>query len=153
MNIKFVVGGLLVIAGLFFGTEKYWEHTFQQQARDNLKQLHMDAQTKQRLENSGLPISGDILNQYPNIITYMKLTTLADDQLPTQIQTHVQQLGCMQVDLLKGQEPDLVNAYAVVLEEDQVAYTYTIQNKFGKALFEHKQILADCPNFMALRQL
>ena len=49
MNIKFVVVGLLVIAGLFFGTEKYWEHKFQQQARDNLKQVHMDAQTQQRL--------------------------------------------------------------------------------------------------------
>ena len=153
MNIKFVVVGLLVIAGLFFGTEKYWEHTFQQQARDNLKQLHMDAQTKQRLENSGLPISGDVLNQYPNIITYMKLTTLADDQLPTQIQNHVQQLSCMQVDQLQSLESDLVKAYLAVFEEDRVSSTYTIQNKFGKAVFEHKQILADCPNFMKLRQL
>ncbi|HCL58715.1 MAG TPA: hypothetical protein DHW80_02770 [Acinetobacter sp.] len=153
MNIKFVVVGLLVIAGLFFGTEKYWEHEFQQQARDNLKQVHMDAQTKQRLENSGLPISGDILNQYPNIITYMKLTTLADDQLSTEIQKHVQQLGCMQVDQLQGQEPDLVKAYIVVLEEDQVASTYTIQNKFGKPVFEYKQVLSECPNFTKLRQL
>jgi hypothetical protein len=153
MNIKFVVIGLLVIAGLFFGTEKYWEHKFQQQARDNLKQVHMDAQTQQRLENSGLPISGDILNQYPNIITYMKLTTLADNQLPAEIQNHVRQLGCMQVDQLQGQEPDLVKAYIKVLEEDQVSSSYTIQNKFGKAVFEHKQILADCPNFMTLRQL
>ena len=153
MNIKFVVVGLLVIAGLFFGTEKYWEHTFQQQARDNLKQLHMDAQTKQRLENSGLPISGDVLNQYPNIITYMKLTTLADDQLPIQIQNHVQQLSCMQVDQLQSLESDLVKAYLAVFEEDRVSSTYTIQNKFGKAVFEHKQILGDCPNFMKLRQL
>ena len=153
MNIKFVVVGLLVIAGLFFGTEKYWEHKFQQQARDNLKQVHMDAQTQQRLENSGLPISGDILNQYPNIITYMKLTTFADNQLPAEIQSHVRQLGFMQVDQLQGQEPDLLKSYITVLEEDQVSSSYTIQNKFGKAVFEHKQILADCPNFMTLSQL
>ncbi len=44
MNIKFVVGGLLVIAALFFGTEKYWEHEFQEQARTYLKQVHMDAE-------------------------------------------------------------------------------------------------------------
>lgn len=153
MNIKFVVGGLLVIAGLFFGTEKYWEHEFQEQARTYLKQVHMDEKTKQRLESSGLPISGDILNQYPNIITYLKLTTLADDQLSPEIKAHVQQIGCMQVEQLQGQEPDLVKAYLAVFEEDQVSSTYTIQNKFGKPIFEHKQILTDCPNFMTLRQL
>jgi len=59
----------------------------------------------------------------------------------------------MQVDQLQGQEPDLVKAYITVLEEDQVSSSYTIQNKFGKAVFEHKQILADCPNFMTLSQL
>ncbi len=52
--------------------------------------------TKQRLESSGLPIVWEIYSiQYPNIITYLKLTTLADDQLSPEIKAHVQQIGCM----------------------------------------------------------
>ena len=39
MNIKFVVGGVVVIGALFLGTEIYWKKQFEQKARDDFKSL------------------------------------------------------------------------------------------------------------------
>lgn len=152
MNIKFVFVGLLVIAGLFWGTEKYWQHEFQQQARDTLKSIRMDDTMRQQISNTGLPIEGDILNQYPNIITYMYLKEFNEKQIPDSIKSNVNQLGCSILDKLKGQEPDLVDAYLTVYKEDKVTSTFIIQNKFRQEVYQTRQLLSDCPNFNVMAE-
>ncbi|MEG2693298.1 MAG: hypothetical protein RR966_01990 [Acinetobacter sp.] len=147
MNLKFVIVGLLIIAGLFWGTEKYWQHEFQQQARQTLKNIRMDDALRQQISNTGLPIEGDILNQYPNIITYLYLTEFNGKQVPDSIKNNVNLLGCSILEKLKGQEPDLIDAYLTVYKEDKVTSTYIIQNKFKKEIYQTKQMLAECPNF------
>ena len=150
MNIKFVVIGVLVIAGLFWGTEKYWENQLQDQVRTALKSVQADQVFKQKIQSTGFPVDGDILNQYPNIITYIKLTEFTGTQAPAEIQSYVAQLGCTHVDRLKSEEVDKAKAYLAVYVDDQVVSTYTIQNKYGKELYQHKQVLADCPNFASV---
>ncbi|WP_228200179.1 hypothetical protein [Acinetobacter tianfuensis] len=150
MNLKFIAAGVLAVAGLFFGTEKYWEHQFQEQVRSTLKGLRADQAFKQHIQNTGFPVDGDILNQYPNIITYIKLTDFTGTQAPAEIQSYINQLGCMQVEKLRNEEPDMVKAYLAVYKDDQVASTYMLQNKYGKALYQHKQVLMDCPNFASV---
>ena len=147
MNIKFVIAGLVIIAGLFGGTELYWQHEFQQQARETLKNIRMDDTMRQQIKSTGLPIEGDILNQYPNIITYMYLTEFNGNQVPDAIKNNVNQLGCSILDKLKGQEPDLVDAYLTVYKDDKVTATYIIQNKFRQEIYQTKQTLTECPNF------
>lgn len=147
MNLKFVIAGVLIIAGLFGGTELYWKHKFQQQARDTLKNIHMDDAMRQQIKSTGLPIEGDILNQYPNIITYMHLTEFNGKLIPDPIKNNVNQLGCSILDKLKGQEPDLVKAYLTVYKDDQVTATYIIQNKYRQEIYQAKQNLSQCPNF------
>jgi hypothetical protein len=72
MNIKFITIGLVIIGALYFGTEKYWQHEFEEQQRNELKSLTFDEKMQEEIR--GLPIKGDILNQYPNIFLYMSFT-------------------------------------------------------------------------------
>lgn len=102
---------------------------------------------RQKIRNTELPIEGDILNQYPNIITYLYLTEFSGKQVPYSIKNNVNLLGCSILEKLKGQEPDLVNAYLTVYKEDKVISTYIIQNKFKQEIYQTQQMLAECPNF------
>jgi hypothetical protein len=148
MNIKFVITGAFIIAVLFGGIELYWKHKFQQQVRETLKNIRMDDTMRQQMKSTGLPIDdGDILNHYPNIITYMYLTEFNGKQVPDPIKNSVNQLGCSILEKLKGQKPDMVDAYLTVYKDDNVTATYIIQNKFRQEIYQTKQTLTECPNF------
>ena len=77
----------------------------------------------------------------------MYLTEFNGNQVPDAIKNNVNQLGCSILDKLKGQEPDLVDAYLTVYKDDKVTSTYIIQNKFRQEIYQTKQTLVECPNF------
>jgi len=85
MNIKFITIGLVIIGALYFGTEKYWQHEFEEQQRNELKSLTFDEKMQEEIR--GLPIKGDILNQYPNIFLYMSFTADLPKNIETQIKS------------------------------------------------------------------
>lgn len=155
MNIKFVVVGLLIIGGLFFGTEKYWQHEFEETARNGLKNLSYTADMQDTLK--GLPIKADILNQYPNLFFYVDFTqeipAQAEALIKTKLMENSQKMACQIFSKLPELEnKDKAKAIVNVIEEDNVAMTYIIKARFGKVLMEHKQVLVECSEFQLLKQ-
>lgn len=156
MNIKFVVIGVAVIAALYFGTEKYWQHEFEEQERNILKNL---AFTPEMLNASkGLPIKGDILNQYPNIFFYMSFTQDfpqgTEATIKPKLLENSQKLACGPFSKLYQQDNkynDKAKAIISVIEKDNVAMTYIVKNRLGSVLMEHKQVLSQCPEFQLLK--
>ena len=53
MNIKFITIGLVIIGALYFGTEKYWQHEFEEQQRNELKSLTFDEKMQEEKKTDG----------------------------------------------------------------------------------------------------
>ncbi|WP_205671797.1 hypothetical protein [Acinetobacter sp. WCHAc010052] len=153
MNIKFVVVGLLIIAGLFWGNERYWEHTFKEQARSGLKSIKMTDAMRAQISASGYRIEGDILNQYPMIVTFMHLKDYEKESLPAEMKEQMSTIGCEMVERLKGEEADFIKAHLSVFKEDRVTVSYIVQNSAKKEIHKVSQVLADCENYKHLEGL
>ncbi|MCH7315162.1 hypothetical protein [Acinetobacter sp. ANC 3882] len=156
MNFKFVVGGVAIIAALYFGTEKYWQYEFEEQERNSLKNLAITPEMQ--TASKGLPIKSDILNQYPNIFFYMNFT----QDLPQEAEAFIkpkllensQKLACGYFSQLPQQDnkyKDKAKAVVSVIEQDNVVMTYIVKNRLGNVLMEHKQVLSQCPEFQVLK--
>lgn len=157
MNIKFITIGLVIIGALYFGTEKYWQHEFEEQQRNELKSLTFDEKMQEEIR--GLPIKGDILNQYPNIFLYMSFTADLPKNIETQIKSKLaensQKLICRYFSEVSDQDDkykDHAKAIVNVIEEDNITMTYIAKNRLGDILLEHKQVLSQCPEFINLKQ-
>ncbi|MCY6411805.1 hypothetical protein QTA56_06575 [Acinetobacter sp. VNH17] len=155
MNVKFVVVGLLIIGGLFYGTEKYWQHEFEETARNGLKNFSYTPEMKDAMKD--LPIKADILNQYPNLFFYVDFTqeipAQAEAIIKTKLMENSQRIACQVFSRLPEKEDkDKAKAIVNVIEEDNVAMTYIVKARFGKVLMEHKQVLTQCPEFQLLKQ-
>ena len=74
MNIKFVVGGVVVIGALFLGTEIYWKKQFEQKARDDFKSLSFLKPMNDAMAKANLPLKVDALNHYPHVLVYADFT-------------------------------------------------------------------------------
>ena len=157
MNIKFVVGGLAVIGALYFGSDIYWQHQFEEQTRDRLKNFTMSQEMQDAMR--GLPIKADILNQYPNIFFYMTLTQdiprETEALVKTTMSANSQKLACGYFTKIQSQDEknnDKTKAIVNVLEEDKVSMTYIAKTRMGHVLLEYKQVLSECPEFNTLKQ-
>ena len=152
MNIKFVLIGLLIIAGLFFFSEKYFQHQMEEKFRQEAKQLKYD-DVKAGIAQSGLPIEGDLINQYPNLIVYVRLTTYEKSTIPEAMKELMKKVPCMQLEQLKNGDPDQTGAIIRVLDKDKISWTYIMKNKYHKELYQYKQVVAECPDFAQLKNL
>ena len=157
MNIKFITIGLLIIGALYYGTEKYWQHEFEEQERNELKRLVFDEKMQEEIKD--LPIKGDILNQYPNIFLYMSFTADLPKNIEVQIKSKLaensQKLICSYFAEVSDQDDkykDRAKAIVNVIEEDNITMTYIAKTRLGDVLLEHKQVLAQCPEFINLKQ-
>ncbi len=117
MNIKFITIGLVIIGALYFGTEKYWQHEFEEQQRNELKSLTFDEKMQEEIR--GLPIKGDILNQYPNIFLYMSFTADFPKNIETQIKSKLaensQKLICRYFSVPKYNAPIITKPIVINL--------------------------------------
>ena len=140
MNIKFITIGLIIIGALYFGTEKYWQHEFEEQQRNELKSLTFDEKMQEEIR--GLPIKGDILNQYPNIFLYMSFTADLPKNIETQLKSKLaennQKLICSyfsevfdQDDKYKDRAKAIVNVI-----EDNIENAEKSGNKLTQTLDE-----------------
>lgn len=155
MNIKFVVIGLVIIGALFYGTEKYWQHEFEEIARNGLKNLTYTQDMQEAMK--GLPIKADILNQYPNLFFYVDFTqdipAQSEAMIKSKLLENSQKIACQLFSRLPAQDnKDKAKAAVNVIEEDNVTMTYIVRARFGKVLMEHKQVLTQCPEFQTLKQ-
>ncbi|USA47333.1 hypothetical protein NDN11_04200 [Acinetobacter sp. C26M] len=157
MNIKFITIGILIIGALYFGTEKYWQHEFEEQQRNELKNLVFDEKMQEEIKE--LPIKGDILNQYPNIFLYMSFTIDLPRDIETQIKSKLaensQKLVCSYFSEVSDQDDkykDRVKAIINVVEQDNITMTYIAKNRLGNTLLEYNQVLSQCPEFISLKQ-
>lgn len=157
MNIKFVIIGLLIIAGLWFGNEKYMEKKFQDNVRQELKSIKIDANMEKLMKNSKLPLKIDILNHYPKITYYYDI----DLQLPpehaqtirTEMQKQISQQACMLMNShpkLKNdtESNDYYHAFKKVLTEDQVTMTIIVRDKMKQNVANQTQELSKCSVFL-----
>lgn len=162
MNIKFVSIGLVIIGALFAGTEIYWSKQFEQQARDNFNDLSFVQLTNETMKRAGFPIKVDALNHYPNILVYINLTQkLADnvskDDLRKEIQHVHKQMTCGYFDYVRSKEQDdkykdIGKGVVSVVTKDQPAMTYFFKTYDGQVIYEKKQVLSECSEFLELKQ-
>lgn len=157
MNIKFVIIGLAIIAGLWFGTEYYSAKKFQENVRNELKNIKIDAEMEKQMKRSGLPIKMDILNHYPKITQYYDIDFLLPSEQAQQIRTQMQQEANEQPCRYINNHPNLKNdtkphdyyhAYKKVLTEDNVSLTIIVRDKNKQKIAEATQELAKCSVFL-----
>lgn len=157
MNIKFVIIGLVIIAALWFGNEHYSAKKFQEQVRNGLKNIKIDAQMENEMKRSGLPLKMDILNHYPKITHYYDIDVLLPSEQAQQIRTQMQQEINEQPCRYINNHPNLTNdtkyhdyynAYKTVLEEDNVSMTIIVRDKNKQKIAEATQELAKCSVFL-----
>lgn len=161
MNIKFVSGGVLIIAGLFFGTEYYWKKQFEQQARGDFQSFVSITKLNEAFNRAGLPLNIEALNQYPNILVYTNFT----QDLPTSVdQSKLRegmvkashQISCGYFEYLKQKEAgekyhDVAKAVISVVEKDNITMQTFFKSRFGDVLYENKQVLSQCSEFVSLK--
>lgn len=145
MNNKFVIVGILIIGALYFLYPKYQEKQFENKIRERSKNLKVDEGIRQAIAN--LPIEGSMLNQYPELLVYIRMIDFTGSEIPAQAREMIKNIPCRNLQMFKGKGEIVIKANANVFEEDRVAWTYTVQNKYGKELLKHRQVVAECPNF------
>lgn len=162
MNIKFVSVGILIIAGLFFGNEYYWKKQFEQRAREDYQSFVSISKINDTIERVGLPIKLDALNHYPHILVYTNITqalprSVTQERLRTEFKKISHGLSCGYFEYIHQKEAedkykDITQGIVTVVEKDQVAITTIYKNYLGEVLYENKQVLAQCPEFITLKQ-
>lgn len=157
MNIKFVVIGLLIIAGLWFGNEKYMEKKFQDNVRQELKSIKIDVEMEKLMKNLKLPLEIDILNHYPKITIYydLGLSIPAEHKsaLAAAMKKELVQQPCYFMTShpkLKNdtQSNDYYHAFKKVLSEDQVTMTIIVRDKMKQNIADETQELSKCSVFL-----
>lgn len=162
MNIKFVSVGILIIAGLFLGNEYYWKKQFEQQARDNYQSFVSITKLNETIQQAGWPIKLDALNHYPHILVYTNLTqaipgSIDQERLRSEFKKMSHGLSCGYFEYVRQKEAeskykDITKGIVTVVEKDQVVMTTIYKSYLGEVLYENKQVLAQCPEFLMLKQ-
>lgn len=153
MNIKFVVGGLMVIGGLVFFNNHHYKNKLEDNFRQDGQRLASGTTGSKHIE--GYSVKTELLNKYPHYIVYMTVQRLTADTLPQKVEQRIKYMPC-DMDLIKlgtNDEADIITARANVIEEDQIKWTYIVQNEQGSKLLEFSQVVKDCPEFQKFRKL
>lgn len=155
MNIKFVIIGLMTIAGLWLGTEYYSAKKFQESVYNELKNIKIDAKMENQIKHSGLPITIDILNHYPKITFYYDIDLSSEEaqQVRTQMQQEINEQPCRQINnhpKLNNDTKyhDYYHAFKKVLTEDNVNMTIIVRDKNKQKIVETTQELSKCSIFL-----
>ena len=162
MNIKFVVGGVVVIGALFLGTEIYWKKQFEQKARDDFKSLSFLKPMNDVMAKANLPLKVDALNHYPHVLVYADFTqdlpnTVNKTAMQAEMRSASHQMSCGYFDYVREKEAtekykDVGQGIVTVVEEDQLAMTHIFKSRLGEVMHEQKQILSQCPEFIELKK-
>lgn len=143
---------LLLITGatVLYGYPAYQLHQAEKRERIMYKQIPSNV-VAHRFDRIGKQMArADFLNQYPNFMLYIMFPQYEGKTLPNGVMEKLLE-DCDALNRLKSAEPIRRQATLNVTEQDHITFKYQVKNKFGDVLLEHQQVIAECPNFIEIK--
>lgn len=141
----------IITASILYGYPAYQLYQAEKHARLSFKQIPNNAIAHKLNMIGGQRARSELLNQYPSFIVYIMLNDYESDEIPEGSIEKLHQISCENLDSLKRADTIFRKATLNITEKDQINFKFFIKNKFGKELLQHQQIVAECPNFNALK--
>ncbi len=114
------------------------------------------------MAQANLPMKIDALNHYPHVLVYVDFTqdlpnTVNQTEMQAEMRSASHQMSCGYFDYVREKEAteeykDVGQGIVTVVEEDQLAMTHIFKSRLGEVVYEQKQILSQCPEFIELKK-
>lgn len=148
-----VLIGILILAGLYFGNEIYWQNKFEDQYRQSIKSLQLRPEDKKAFES--MPFDMQIHNQYPEIINITKIADDFDtanfDVTMAEMTAHQQSCDVLKDPKLRS-DSDYRKAALSVIDKDSIVVTHILKHG-TEELFKISRSLKECGLFNELKKM
>ena len=147
---SFTILLLVILLLLYFGYPKYEDYRFVEEVRKNMQTRLPETPTI-----PGLPITADIINEYPATLITFYLTDLKySDLTPAlriKLREEVKKIACRNLEIIKNGGQEYKKAMIKILEEDHNSMTITVRGQNKEYITDHHQVLSECRSFEDLK--
>lgn len=147
---SFTILLLIIFLLLYFGYPKYEEYKFVEEIRENMR-----TEQPETPAITGLPITADVTNDYPNTSIVFYLTDLKySDLTPAlriKLREEVKKIACRNLEIIRNGGQEYKKAMIKIFEEDHNSMKITVRDRNKEYIADHHQTLSECRNFEDLK--
>ena len=140
----------MIGATVLYGYPAYQLHQAEKRERLSYKHIPSNVVAHRFDRIGGLTARGELLNQYPHFMIYIMFLEYVGKEPPKGTMEKLFE-DCESLNTLKNAAPLRRQAALNITEQDHITFKYQVKNKFGDVLLEHQQVMAECPNFIELK--